>query len=346
MGLKLTVGQAAHMKNVPGRKTDMNDSQWIAHLHRFGLIKPSLIPDSAFQKIRLLTRHRENLVGDKTRVKNRIQKTLEDGNIKWGSIVSDVFGVAGMCILRAIAKGETNPGDPELLVKTNIKNKGLAMKALSNCLTGQHVFLLKSLMEQYDQLERQIAEMEEGLAELFKPYAHLLEKLDEIPGVDITLAQSILAETTDDMKNFRDERAFAAWSGVASGNNESAGKKKRSKCRKGNPYLRKALIQAAHGAVKKKKSFYKNKYNKLKFRLGSKNKAKVAVANRIARAIYKILSGENYRELGYKRAEGKERKIKTLLSQLKSLGVAVRHEAHETIVSESMTVSSSGLSTT
>ena len=125
MGLKLTVGQASHMKNVPGRKTDMNDSHRIAQLHRHGLIRPSMIPKDVFQKIRLHTRHRENLVGELSRVKNRIQKTLEDGNIKWGSVVSDVFGKAGMCILRALSEGNTNPGDLAMLVKTNIKKKAL-----------------------------------------------------------------------------------------------------------------------------------------------------------------------------------------------------------------------------
>ena len=226
MGLRLTVGQAAHMKNVPGRKTDMNDSQWIAHLHRYGLIKPSMIPEDTFQKIRLLTRHRESLVRDLAKVKNRIQMTLEDGNVKWGSIVSDVFGKSGLSILEAIAKGVTNAGDLALLVKTGIKRKDEAKKALTNCLSSEHVFLIKTMMTQYTHLENQLKEIDGRLENLFRPYEHLLEELDKVPGIDKILAQRILAESTDKMENFPDERAYAAWSGVASGNNESAGKKK------------------------------------------------------------------------------------------------------------------------
>ena len=226
MGLRLTVGQAAHMKNVPGRKTDMNDSQWIAHLHRFGLIKPSMIPEDTFQRIRLLTRHRENLVRDMAKLKNRIQRTLEDGNVKWGSIVSDVFGKSGLSILKAIGEGVTNAGDLALLVKTRIKRKDEARKALTNCLSREHVFLIKTMMEEYSHLEKRIKDTDGRLAELFRPYEHLLKELDNIPGIDMVLAQKILAESTDKMENFPNERSYAAWSGVASGNNESAGKKK------------------------------------------------------------------------------------------------------------------------
>ena len=317
---------------------------WIAQLHRHGLVRPSMIPKDVFQKVRLHTRHRENLVGELARIKNRIQKTLEDGNIKWGSVVSDVFGKAGLCILRALADGNTNPGDLALLVKTNIKKKDLVKKALTNCFTGEHVFTLKELMEHYDYLEAKIKRFETRLEELLEPYAHLVERLDEIPGIDKNLARAILAEATDDMTNFKDERAFAAWSGVAAGNNESAGKKKRAKTRKGNPYLRRALIQAANGAVKKKKSFYQSKYNKLTFRLGARNKAKVAIANRIARSVYKVLGGESYRELGYARANSSEAKTKNLLNQLKNLGLKIRYVGNEVIVSETMQVSPSGVS--
>ena len=226
MGIELTVGQAAHMKNVPGRKTDMNDSHWIAHLHRHGFIRPSLIPENAFQKVRRYTRHRENLVNDLTRVKNRIQKTLEDGNIKWGSVASDVFGKAGLAILRLLADGVTDADSLSAAVTTNIKKKDLIKKSLRNCFDSDHSILLRSMMEQYDQLEKQIVEIDDRLEELLEPHKELVDKLDEIPGVDVVLARSILAEATDDMTKFKDERAFAAWSGVASGNNESAGKKK------------------------------------------------------------------------------------------------------------------------
>jgi transposase len=226
MGIEVTVGQAAHMKNVPGRKTDMNDSHWIAQLHRFGLIRPSFIPDSEFQRMRLLSRHRTNLTEDLSRVKNRVQKVLEDGNVKLGSIVSDVFGKSGRQVLELIAKEVLDASTLSLQITTNIKRKEEARKALTNCLTKEHCFVIRELMEQYSNLESNIKKVEKELAEKAKPYAHLIEKLKEIPGISDVLAMGILAEATTQMEHFADERKFAAWSGVAAGNKESAGKKK------------------------------------------------------------------------------------------------------------------------
>ena len=226
MGFDITVAQAAHVKNVPGRKTDMNDSHWLAQLHRFGLVRASFIPEGIFQRMRLLSRHRTNLTGDIATVKNRIQKALEDGNIKWGSIVSNVFGKAVLEVLDLIADGVTNAKTLSSAVTTKIERKGDIEKARTNTLTTDHIFIIKELMDQYYYLEKKIKAVESELAEKAKPYAHLVEKLDEIPGIDKVLAIGILAEATNQMEKFADERKFAAWAGVASGNNESAGKKK------------------------------------------------------------------------------------------------------------------------
>lgn len=226
MGIELTVAQAAHVKQVPGRKTDMNDSHWLAELHRFGLIRPSFIPDEIFQRLRLLSRHRTNLVEDLARVKNRIQKTLEDGNVKFGVIASDVFGKSGLQILREIAKGQTNPEILAKQVTTKIQRKDEAKKALTNCLTKQHVYLIRQLLEQYDHIDKQITSVDNELFDLSKPYHSLVDDLKKIPGISDVLAMSILAEATNQMDHFENERSFAAWAGVAPGNNESAGKKK------------------------------------------------------------------------------------------------------------------------
>jgi transposase len=226
MGLKLTVAQAAHVKNVPGRKTDMNDSHWLAELHRFGLIRASFIPEDQFQRMRLLSRHRTNLTSDLARIKNRVQKTLEDGNIKWGSIVSDVFGKSGLAILRLLASGQTDAGKLTLAVTTKIKRIEDARKALTNCFTKEHCFLIKELMDQYDHLQKKLVTIDNELFDKVKPYRHLVDELKRIPGIDDILAIGIIAEATTDMSNFEDERKFAAWAGVAAGNNESAGKKK------------------------------------------------------------------------------------------------------------------------
>ena len=226
MGLHLTIGQAAHMKNVPGRKTDMSDCDWFAELHRFGLIRPSMIPEDTFQQLRMISRHRTNLVHDIARVKNRVQKTLEDGNIKWGSVASDVFGKSGVQILRLLADEVMDADTLSSAVTTRIKKKELVRKSLTNCFTKRHCFLIKQLMAQYDHLNRQIAMVDEELHHLCEPYSELIEELTKIPGINEVLAQGILGEATNNMEYFKDERRFAAWAGVASGNNESAGKKK------------------------------------------------------------------------------------------------------------------------
>lgn len=229
MGLKITVGNASHIKNVPGRKTDMNDSHWIAQLHRFGLIRSSFIPEPEFQQLRLLSRHRTNLVDDLSRVKNRVQKVLEDGNVKLSSVVSDVFGVGAIKVLRLIAKGVKDPERLRNAIKTKIKRREYLKKSLTNCLTGEHCFIIQELMYQYDSLNGRIQVVDNQILEKVHPYSDLIEELKNIPGIKDVLAVGILAESSDDMSNFADERKFAAWAGVASGNNESAGKKKDQK---------------------------------------------------------------------------------------------------------------------
>jgi transposase len=226
LGLKVIIGNASHIKGIPGRKTDIKDSEWIAQLHRFSLIKPSFVPEGVYQRLRLLSRHRTNLVGDLSRVKNRLEKVLQDGNIKWSSVVSDTFGVAGVAIIDLIADGVTDAQTLASSVKTKIRKKEDAKKALTNCLTTEHIFVLGELMVQYRDLKKRILETENQLTEKILPYADLVEELDKIPGIDKVLAMGIISEATADMSSFKDGRSFAAWAGVASGNNESGGKKK------------------------------------------------------------------------------------------------------------------------
>jgi transposase len=226
LGIRVVVGNATHMKNVPGRKTDAKDSEWIAELHRFGLIRPSFIPDGEFQRMRLLSRHRTNLTNDLSRVKNRVQKVLEDGNIKLSTVVSDVFGVSGVKILELIAEGVTRADTLTAAVTTKIKRMEDVKRALTNCLTAEHCFVIAQLMTQYRDIKARIQTVEQELYKRVEHYAHLVKELDEIPGIDEILAIGIIAEASTDMSSFRDERAFAAWAGVAPGNNESAGKKK------------------------------------------------------------------------------------------------------------------------
>ena len=342
LGLNCIVGNATHIKNVPGRKTDMNDAHWIAQLHRFGLIRPSFVPEGIFQRLRLLSRHRTNLVEDRARVKNRVEKVLQDGNVKWSSIVSDTFGVAGVNILELISEGVTNAQTLAASVRTKIKRKEESEKALTNCLTNEHIFVIKELMTQYKSIQAQVLEVENQLTEKTLPFAHLVEELDKIPGIDKILAMQIITEATTDMSHFENERKFAAWAGVASGNNESGGKK-RSKTRYGNPHLRKTLVQAANGAIQTKGSFYRSKFRRLKQRLANGNKAKVAIANRLARAVHKVLGGNTYKDIGYMRGDPTEKQIEVLVRKLKSLGVSIHHENHQMIVKRKVTVDNTGI---
>ena len=229
MGFQITLGNAAHMKNVPGRKTDMKDSHWIACLHRNGLIRPSYIPEAQYQELRLLTRHRQHLVDDSSRIKNRVIKILEDANIKLSSVLSDVFGVSGMAILENIAKGVTDKHPLAALAKTNLKHKEDLPRALHNTLTQTQCFLIKELLDQFKHLAQLIDQTQTQIAAKLLPHQDLMGKLIEVPGIDQTLAQAILAEATADMSHFKDDKRFAAWAGVAPGNNESGGKKKELK---------------------------------------------------------------------------------------------------------------------
>ncbi len=226
MGFRITLANARHIKNVPGRKTDVKDSQWIAQLHRNGLIQASYVPETEYQQMRTLTRYRKGLVEDISRVKNRLQKVLEDGNIKLGSVLSDVFGKGGLAVVEALAQGITSPRQLADRVQTNIKRREDLEKSLTHCLRKDHIFLIRAYLNQYRQLQENLNQVNQEISLYNERHQPLLDKLQEVPGINKVLAEGILAEATAEMKHFKDERTFAAWAGVAPGNNESAGKKK------------------------------------------------------------------------------------------------------------------------
>lgn len=226
--LIITLGNAAHIKNVPGRKTDMNDSFWLAYLHRHGFVKPSFIPEEKFQDLRLITRHRNTLLSEQSRIKNRVQKILEDGNVKLSVVINDIFGVSGLAVLKLIAKGETDPKKLCNAVTTNVKkSKEEIIKGLYNCLRSSHCFLIETLLLQYENNMSTLRSLEKKIDELYQNDQDVLNRLTEIPGISAVLAENILAEATTGVAIFENDRKFAAWAGVAPGNNESANKKKR-----------------------------------------------------------------------------------------------------------------------
>lgn len=333
-GLLMTLGNAQHMKCVPGRKTDVTDSEWIARLHKNGLIRPSYVPEQEFQQLRALTRHRTYLVSDLTRIKNRVQKVLEDANVKLASILSSVFGVSGMAVLRAIAEGERDTVRLARLITTNVKASAEEIhQSLSHCLTDVHAFEIKEYLKRYDNGQESLASLQREIDRRTQKYEPLLKRIDEIPGIDRVSAQVVLAEMTDNMDSFREDRHLAAWSGVAPGNYQSAGKRKKTRIRHGNPNLKRVLVQAARSASRKKGSYYEAKHRRLVFQLGSRLKATVAIANRICRALYHLIKNPNerFKDLGWLRVENADRAIRRKIGQLRAMGLTVQYDGGSSI---------------
>jgi len=328
-GLLITLGNAQHIKCVPGRKTDVTDSEWIARLHKNGLIRPSYVPEQQFQELRALTRHRTYLVSDITRIKNRVQKVLEDANVKLASVLSSVFCISGMAVLRAIADGERNAENLARLITTNVKaSEDEIRQSLESCLTAAHAFEIKAYLARYDNSLESLASLQAEIDRRTQNHERLLERIDEIPGIDRVSAQVILAEMTPHMENFRDDRNLAAWAGLAPGNHQSAGKRKKARVRHGNPNLKRVLVQAARAASRKKGSYYEAKHRRLVFQLGSRLKATVAIANRICRALYHLIKkpDERFKDLGWLRVENADRAIRRKIGQLRAMGLTVQYD--------------------
>jgi transposase len=321
-----------HIKNVPGRKTDVKDARWLSQLLQHGLIQPSFVPPQEQRALRDLTRMRTSLVEDQNRLVNRIQKTLEDANIQLSCVASDVMGVSGRAILSALIGGQNDPAQLAQLACGRMRSKiGELETALAGHLKPHHVVILAELLCQSDSLDASIERIETAIEERCAPYREAIVLLDSVPGIAETGARMILSEIGVDMSRFPTAAHLCAWAGVAPGNHESAGKQLSSKTRKGNRALRRALVEAARAGVKTKDSYLQAQYHRLKSRLGA-NRALVAVAHSILESIYYILvRQEPYRELGASHFD-KVRPAKTakrLVGRLEQLGYKVTLEAEE-----------------
>ncbi len=331
---ELILANAAHIKNVPGRKTDVNDATWIADLAAFGLIKASFVPEEAIQELRSLMRARKQLVREQTRQAQRIQKTLEEANIKLDSVISDIMGVSGRRMIEAMIEGVRNPQKLAKLADRGIKASPKALyDALHGRLTDHHRFMLKLHLGQYDALSLSIAQIDAhaaaAIARIDKEAAagrssfrDMIALLDAIPGIASLAAISILAEIGCDMSRFPTAGHLVSWAGLSPGQNESAGKRKSTRLRKGAPWLKTLLVQCAWAAVRKKDSYYKAQFNRLKARRGPK-KAICAVAASMLTAIYHILkNGVEHQDLGggYFDRRPVEQKANRLVAQLAKLG--------------------------
>jgi transposase len=314
-----------HLKKVPGRKTDVSDAEWIAQLLQCGLLKGSFVPPRAVRNLRDLTRHRAQLAAEKTRVANRIHKLLQDANIKLSAVATDILGKSGRSMLQALMHGETDANHMADLAMGLLRAKIPELRlALEGRVTEHHRFQLERLLTHLDFLENEVQLLSQEIA---RYEADLLpredaERLDAIPGVNVTTIQNVLAEIGPDMSVFPDEHHLSSWTGICPGNEESAGKRLRSATRHGNRWLRRTLTEAAWAASHSKNSYLAAQYRRLAARRGKK-RALLAVGHSILVIIYHLLKNHlEYKDLGrdyFDRLEP-ERLRRYLVKRLEALG--------------------------
>jgi transposase len=290
---------ARHLKQVPGRKSDVRDCQWIAQLLQHGLLKGSFIPPRGQRELRDLTRHRTQLVEEKTRTANRIHKVLQDANIKLASVATNILGVSGRAMLEALIEGEGNPVKLADLAQGQLRGKIPELeKALEGHLTEHHRFMLQLLWKQLAQQEELIAALDSRIEEQTRPFAAEIERLDGVPGVDRRAAEVVLAEVGVDMKPFASHQHLASWAGMCPGNEESAGKRRRRRITPGNRWLKRTLVQTAWAASHTKHTYLASQYRRLVGRRGRK-RALIAVGHSMLVIFYHMLKGgTTYADLG------------------------------------------------
>jgi transposase len=323
---ELLVANAQHIKRVPGRKTDVKDAEWIADLLVHGLLKPSFVPPPPIRELRDLTRYRRKLVESRSAERNRLLKVLETANIKLSSVASDVFGVSGRQMLAALVQGQATPPQMAELAKGRMRDKIPQLElALEGRLQEHHRFLLNLQLRRLQAVEDDLAQLQARIQQKLQPYQQQFALLQQIPGVDATLAAVIIAELGVHMSVFATPSHAAAWAGVSPGNHESAGKRKSGRVTKGNVYLKTALVEAALAASRKKGSYLREKFYRLKARRGHK-RAAVAIAHKILTAVYHMLAGQApYHELGdlYLDKLNKQNVALNLVRRLERLGYKV-----------------------
>jgi transposase len=328
----LIVGNAQHIKNVPGRKTDVKDCEWISDLARHGLIARSFVPPRPIRDLRDLTRYRRKLSQAQAAERNRLIKMLESANIKLSGLISDVFGVSGEAMLRALIEGEETPVAMAQHARGRMKRKRAALAvALDGRLDEHHRFLMRAQFDRIKQAESQLEQIDGRLREKLAPYAEPMGRLMRIPGVEWITAATIIAEIGVDMSAFVSAEHLASWTGICPGNHRSAGKQKSGKVRKGNVHLKTALVTAAMGAAKTRGCYLREKHRRLRARCGEL-RAHVAIAHKILVAAYHILAtGSDYQDLGasYLDQVNERRTAMQLTRRLRDMGydVAIKPKA-------------------
>lgn len=323
---QLVLANAAHIKNVPGRKSDVNDAMWIADLLAHGLIRASFVPETPIQELRGLTRTRKQLVREKAKHIQRIQKTLEDANFKIASAVSDIMGHSGRAILDKLIAGETDP--IELLKATSGRLKASAsslLEALRGNITHHHRFLLKLHLDQIKAIEAAIEAVDKEVGSAIEPFRAKAEILTTAPGISDTAAQIVISEIGVDMSRFPSEGHILSWAGMCPRSDQSAGKQRSTRLRKGAPWLKTTLVQAAWAATRSKNTYLRAQFFRLKSRRGPK-KAIMAVAASLLVAIYHMLRNNvPYHDLGPEHFDTLEKAkvVSRLVRRLRELGVNV-----------------------
>lgn len=323
---ELLLANASHVKSVPGRKTDVKDAQWLADLLAHGLVEGSFVPDAPIGELRDLVRTRKQVVRERGRHVQRLQKVLEDANIKLSSYISDITGVSGRKMLKALIAGETDPAKLAELAHPRLSaSKADLTEALRGRVTAHHRFMLQFHLEHVESIEASISTLDVEIERCLEPFRHQLEDLKTIPGVSDEAARTIIAEIGVDMSQFPSDSHLISWAGLCPRSDESAGKRRSTRIRKGAPWLKTVLVQSAWSASRAKDTHLRAKYLRLKYRRGAK-KAVVAVAASILRAAYHmLLNGEVYEELGPDHVDRRreERVVKSMLRRLDRLGFDV-----------------------
>jgi transposase len=324
---ELVLANAQHIRNVPGRKTDVNDATWIADLLAHGLIRSSFVPPAPIQELRDLTRTRKQLVREISQHSSRIQKILEDANLKLGSVLSNVLGKSGRAILRALIAGETDPQVLADLAQGNARKKRTELvEALHGRIRDHHRGLLKVHLELVAALEQALADIDATVGKTLAPIHNSARLLTTLPGVSDLTAQVMVAEIGVDMTRFPSAAHLVSWTGLCPRSDESAGKRRSTRVRKGAPWLKTALVTAAWAAVRVKNSYLQAQFHRLRSRRGAK-KAILAVAASMLTAAYHMLkNGVEYRDLGAEHFTRRDRSkaIQRLVRRLTDLGCQVQ----------------------
>ena len=324
---ELVLANAAHVKNLPGRKTDVNDATWLADLMAHGLVRASFVPDEPTQQMRDLLRTRKQFVRERSSHTQRIQKTLEDANIKLDSVITDIVGLSGRRMIEALIAGQTDPQALAALAHGRIHATATELEAaLRGRVTAHHRFMLRIHLNHLDALNTTIADIDKEVNVNVEPFRVAIEMLTTIPGVSSLAAQVIVSEIGIDMSRFKTEGHLISWAGLCPKNDESAGKRRSNRMKKGAPWLKTTLIQCAWAASRKKNSYLQAQYLRIRSRRGPK-KAIGAVAASILTAAYHMLKdGALYQDLGANHFDNRDKAKQALrlVNRLQSLGFTVQ----------------------